>query len=89
MEVRDWQEVFGVIGVFVLLTCVITVTIWQVAVTARAKAAIAREAAYQDLAQRSVRAQEDVVRELVETREQLADLRARMGGVEHVLREVE
>ncbi|GLW93202.1 hypothetical protein [Actinokineospora globicatena] len=89
MGIRAWQEVAGVVGIFVLLTCVITVTIWQVAASIRAKADIAREAAYQQLAHRAVSTQEKLERDLVEARSQLTDLQSRLTSVEHVLREVE
>ncbi|SES40771.1 hypothetical protein [Actinokineospora terrae] len=85
MGIRGWQEVVGVVGVFVLLT----VIVWQVAASVRARAAVTRDAAYRDLAQRAVSAQEALVAELAETRAQLTDLRTRLGSVERVLTEVE
>jgi hypothetical protein len=89
MGIRGWQEVVGVVGVFVLLTCVITVTIWQVAASVRAKANIAREQAYKELAERSVTTQENVEGLLAEARTQVADLQTRLAAVERILREVE
>ncbi|MGZ3145672.1 hypothetical protein ACVDFE_27505 [Lentzea chajnantorensis] len=58
MSPYDWQEIIGVVGVFVLITAVTTVLIWQLAATWRAKAALARENEYRALAERAVQAQE-------------------------------
>ncbi|UJW31899.1 hypothetical protein L3Q67_43235 [Saccharothrix sp. AJ9571] len=82
MSDNDWQELAGVIGIFVLITTVLTVAIWQLAVTWRAKAALAREDTYRRLAERAVTSQED-------TQRQLAELRSRMDGMERILKEVE
>jgi TolA-binding protein len=89
MGIRAWQEVVGVIGIFILLTCVITVTIWQVAASVRAKANIAREAAYQSLAERAVAAQESVDKQLGDARAQIADLQTRLSAMEKILSQVE
>lgn len=89
MGIRGWQELVGVIGIFVLLTCVITVAIWQVAASVRAKANIAREAAYRSLAERAVAAQENVDKQFGETKAQLADLQVRFAAMEKILSQVE
>lgn len=82
MNIRVWGEVAGVIGIFVLLTVVIAVAISQVAATWRAKAVLAREEEYRKLAERAVRSQESIER-------QLADVQTRLQSVEKVLKEVE
>jgi TolA-binding protein len=89
MGIRGWQEVVGVIGIFVLLTCVITVAIWQVAASVRAKANIAREAAYQSLAERAVTAQESVDKQLADARTQITELQTRLTEMERILSQVE
>ncbi|MEU7474515.1 hypothetical protein AB0A63_00940 [Lentzea sp. NPDC042327] len=82
MSPYDWQEIIGVVGVFVLITAVTTVLIWQLAATWRAKAALARENEYRALAERAVQAQESSERKLDELQE-------RMRSVERILKEVE
>jgi hypothetical protein len=89
MKWYQWQEVIAVIGVFVLLTTVITVIIWQLAVTRRAKATLAREQEYRTLAERAVRTQESTERRLAELTGRLTDLHSRMQAVERILKAVE
>jgi hypothetical protein len=78
----DWQEVFGVIGVFLLITVVLTVIIWQFGANWRAKAVLAREEEYRKLAEQSLAVQQ-------ETERRLADIDGRMASLERILKEVE
>jgi hypothetical protein len=82
-------EVAGAIGIFVLLTTVITVTIWQIGSTWRAKLVVEREHAYRELAESAVRAQQDVDRRLAELADRLSTVDTRMVSVERILKEVE
>ncbi len=82
MSEHDWTEVVGAIGIFVLITTVVTVTIVQVATSWRAKAALAREDSYRALAESAVRTQEN-------TERQLTELSTRMTALERILKEVE
>lgn len=89
MSERNWQEFVGIIGIFVLLTTVITVAIWQLAATWRAKALLAREQEYRTLAESAVRAQESTDRQLAELSGRLEEIGARMNSVERILKDVE
>ncbi|MFI1382429.1 hypothetical protein [Embleya sp. NPDC020886] len=96
MSSSDWQEVIGVIGVFALVTSVITVGIWQLAATWRAKAQLAREGEYRSIADRAVLAQEGTERQLTAITDQLTQARGqletvqdRLESVERILKEVE
>jgi len=89
MSWRGWQEIIGVIGIFVLLTTVITVTIWQLAVTWRAKALLAREDEYRRLAEKSAASQESTERHLAELGGRLAEMQTRLQSVERILKDVE
>jgi hypothetical protein len=89
MSSSDWQEIIGTIGVFALVIGVITVTIWQLAATWRAKAQLAREKEYRTIADRAVLAQEGMERQLAEVNGQLTEIRARLESLERVLSEVE
>ncbi|WP_424186862.1 hypothetical protein ACOBQX_03240 [Actinokineospora sp. G85] len=89
MKPWEVQEVVGVIGVFTLITVVIAMVVWQVGAGLRAKAALAREAAYQELAGRAVAAQEGAQRELVEIGARVGELRGRVDSVERLLKEIE
>ncbi|ANZ41366.1 hypothetical protein BBK82_40815 [Lentzea guizhouensis] len=79
---QDWTEVAGAIGLFLLLTTVIAVTVWQLGSSWRAKALLNREEAYRALAESAVRSQENTERKLAEISERLAK-------VERVLQDVE
>lgn len=88
---KPWgvQEIVGVIGVFVLATVVITVTIWQLAVTWRAKAALAREHSYRTLAEQTANRQESIERQLTNINDRLTELHQRVDSVEQILKQIE
>ncbi|MCK9921191.1 hypothetical protein MXD61_04615 [Frankia sp. AgPm24] len=89
MSGTDWQEVTGVIGFFLLVTAVITVTIWQLAATWRAKAVLARENEYRAIADKAVLFQEGAERQLAELVGRLAEIQTRLQSVERILKDVE
>lgn len=89
MDGHEAAEVVGAIGIFTFITIVVTLTIWQLFATWRAKAALSRESEYRDLAARAVSGQEESNRQLAELTGQLTDLRTRMTKLETVLTEVE
>jgi TolA-binding protein len=89
MQSEVWPQVAGAIGFFVLLTTVITVTVWQLAATSRAKVLAGREDAYRELATSAVTAQDGANRQIAELREQLAAMDAKLQSIEHVLKDVE
>ncbi|MFG2831221.1 hypothetical protein [Streptomyces sp. NPDC048434] len=89
MNYHQWQEVIGTIGIFVLLTAVLVTIIWQVAITRRATAQLAREDAYRKLAGAAVEGQERIARELTAITGQVADLQGRTRTIERVLKDVE
>ncbi len=89
MSDQDWQEVVGVIGLFVLLTAVITVAIWQLAASWRARAVLAREQEYRALAEAAIRSQENTERQLADLSGRLSEMRSRMDSLERILKEVE
>jgi hypothetical protein len=68
---------------------VITVSIWQLASTWRAKAQLAREKEYRTIADRAVLVQEDTGRELTEISGRLVEMQTRLESVERILKEVE
>jgi hypothetical protein len=71
-----------VLGLLVLITVIIVVSIWQFATTQRAKASIAREEAYRKLAEESLRTQTEIA-------DALKEMRPKLAAVEKLLREVE
>ena len=89
MSGHAWAEVVGAAGIFALLTTVISVTVVQVASSWRAKAVLAREDGYRQLAETAVRSQESTERQLTELGTRLAGIETRMTSVERVLKEVE
>jgi biopolymer transport protein ExbB/TolQ len=89
MSFYGWQEIIGVIGVFVLIIAVITMSIWQLGATLRAKAALRRDQDYRNLVEKAVQAQENSERQLAELNGQLAEVHQRMRKIEHILQQVE
>jgi hypothetical protein len=89
MSGHAWAEVAGAVGIFALLTTVISVTIVQLATTWRAKATLAREGEYRKLAETAVRTQDDTQRELAALGGRLAEMESRMASMERILKEVE
>ena len=85
MSSSDWQEIIGTIGAF----AVITVIIWQLFSTWRARAQLAREKEYRAMADRAVLVQEGTERQLTEITKRLADIHGRLESLELVLKEVE
>ncbi|MGW3959158.1 hypothetical protein ACWED2_05000 [Amycolatopsis sp. NPDC005003] len=82
MNWHQWQEILGVVGIFVLITVVLSIAIVQLASTWRAKAKLAREHEYRALAETAVRTQE-------ETERRLRDVQDRLRSIERVLKEVD
>ncbi|MEV4753991.1 hypothetical protein AB0J86_02595 [Micromonospora sp. NPDC049559] len=89
MDGHELTEVVGAVGIFTLLTTVIAVTIVQIARTWRAKALLAREQAYQQLAENAANGQQETARQLAELGDRLVSMEARMAKLERVLQEVE
>lgn len=86
---QDWTEVVGALGLFLLITTVVAVTIWQLGAAWRAKVLLSREDAYRTLAESAVKSQENSERALAEMSEQLTALSSRLANVERILSEVE
>lgn len=81
----------GITFVLVLATLgvvLLTVVIWQLFVTWRARAALAREDEYRKLAERSIATQEQIAQELARAVEGLSDVRGRVTEMERMLKEV-
>ena len=89
MTGQDWTEVVGAVGIFTLVTTVITVTIVQLATTWRAKAALAREAEYRKLAEVAVQTQEATERRLSGLDERFGQMQDRLASIERILKQVE
>jgi len=77
---------FGSMGF--ILACALLV-IWPTIAVWRAKSTMSRESDYKSIVEKSVMAQQDMERELVEVRLQLNDMSDRVKSVERVLKDVE
>ena len=75
MDGHEMAEVVGAIGIFAFITTVVTVIIVQVFATVRARAALAREAEFKQLAVTAIAAQESIDR--------------RLADIERILKQVE
>lgn len=89
MDGHELAEVIGAVGIFGLLTTVITVTIIQIGANWRAKMSVAREREYRRLAEDGVAAQQRTERRLDELADRLVDIQTRVTAIERVLKEVE
>ncbi|CAO5250751.1 hypothetical protein [Frankia sp. AgKG'84/4] len=89
MSPWDWQEIIGTIGFFLLIATVITVSIWQLAATRRAKVGMAREGEYRTIADKGVLVHEAIERQLAELGGRLAEMHSRLHALERVLKEVD
>lgn len=85
-------EVHGiwfVVAMTAIIALVIMVGIWQFAATMRARASVAREQAYEQLAARAAEAEEQTSRQLERLAADTRELRDRVAAIEKMLREVE
>ncbi|MEU6098762.1 hypothetical protein [Streptomyces sp. NPDC047079] len=89
MSYHGWQEVIGTVGLVGAFAAVITIVIWHMATTWRARAILARDHAYRTLAEQTARAQEVTEQRLAGIDERLAEVQTRMQSVERILKEIE
>lgn len=82
------SEALAALGFFFAIASIGSVLIWQGMVTWRARMSIAREAAYRQLADDSVRAQERTADRLDRAVAELTELRQRTAELERLLKEV-
>ena len=68
-----------------LISIILVVVIWQLAVTWRAKAALVREGEYRELAERAVAGNEETQRRLDGIASELAEARAQLIAIEKTL----
>jgi hypothetical protein len=89
MSGQDWTQVVGAVGLFTLVTVVISVTIVQLATTARAKAKLAREAEYRKLAETVAETQLIITRQLTELGVRAEQSHQQLSAIERILTQVE
>lgn len=89
MTYHGWQEVIGAIGIFGMAIVVVTIVVWNLAATWRARSILARDYAYRRLAEQAVHHQDTIDRRLAGIDERLTDVQTRMRSVERILKEVE
>ena len=73
---------------FVLITLIIVVVLWQGFATYRARATIAREEAYRKLAEQATSAIQKTAEDQQKIAEGVDELRARVAAIEKMLRDV-
>ena len=89
MNSRGWQEVIGAVGIFGMVIVIVTIVVWNMAATWRARAILARDYEYRTLAEKANQNQDAIEQKLTAINEHLADLRTRVHSVERVLKEIE
>lgn len=86
---RGWQEMVGVVGIFGMAIVIVTIVVWNMAATWRARAILARDYEYRTLAEKAVQDQAVVRENLAGINGRLAEVEARMHSVERILKEIE
>lgn len=89
MTYHGWQEVVGAVGIFGMIIVVVTIVVWHMAATWRARAILARDHEYRTLAEKAIRNQDAIEKQLAGIDSSLEDIRTRMRSVERILKEVE
>lgn len=88
----NWPEAIVALSAIVtgtlMVTVIVTVVAWQLFSSWRARMSVAREQAYQQLAQEAVAAQRAASEGLRAVADDLAELRERTAEIERMLREV-
>jgi nitrogen fixation protein FixH len=85
------SEALGVVFVLGLLTLIAAVGVvlmWQIFATWRAKASVAREEAYQQLAERATTAAQQAVENQKQMSANMEEVRARVTSIEQILRDI-
>ena len=87
-ESFNTSEALAALGFFFAVATIGSVLIWQGMATWRARMSVAREAAYRQLADDAVRAQERTVDRLDRAVAELTELRQRTAEMERLLKDV-
>jgi hypothetical protein len=83
------SEAIAALGFFFAIASIGSVLIWQGMTTWRARMSVAREAAYRQLADDAIRAQERTADRLDRAVAELSDLRQRTAEMERLLKEID
>jgi transposase len=84
----SWSEAAVSIAGITFVTVIVSIVIWQLFGTWRARMAVSREAAYRALAEAATAAQQKSAEEQEKATRELAELRARVAAIETLLRDV-
>lgn len=84
----SWPEAAIAIFGILFVTTVITVVVWQIFGTWRARMSVAREAAYRQLAEEATAVQRRMTETLERAAGELSELRVRTTELERMLKEV-
>ena len=80
--------IVAMIAVFLTVTVIVTVVVWQIFSTARARMSVAREEGYRKLAEQSTEAIERMAAQLDRQTAQVAEIQTRTAELERLLKEV-
>ncbi|MEO3755179.1 hypothetical protein [Streptomyces sp. B6B3] len=89
MNDRDVTEVIGAVGIFGMISVVVTIVVWNMAATWRARATLARDHEYRTLADQAVQQQEALQRQLADIVDRITDLQDRVRSMERIIKEIE
>ena len=87
-DTTSWSEALIGATAVIALFAFLAVAVWQLAISWRARASVAREEAYRKMAEDVVAAQRETTQALEQMTAELAGLRARTTEVERMLKEV-
>ena len=85
---QDWPTAIIAVGSIAMITIIVSVAIWQVLASWRARMSIAREDAYRKLADQSVAAQERLADQQSRMADDLASVNDRVARIEKLLKDV-
>lgn len=89
MDGHSLAEVVGAACALIGITTVISIAIWQLAATRRAKVTVIREQEYRKLAERMTEAIEGGNAQLADLNSRLAKVQSQVDSMEKLLRDIE
>jgi hypothetical protein len=84
-----WQGVAAIVGIFVLITAIVVVVIWQRGAGTRARAVLADQGEYRKLSENKLATEQVTERQLGDIVERLDAMQSRMEALERILKDVE
>lgn len=85
----EWPDAMIALGGIAMVTIIVAVVVWQLLASWRARMSLAREDAYQKLAEESAQMQKTMADDQRRMAEQLDSVNTRLASIERILQQVE